>query len=196
MVLKKKIKIKKLQKTKMKTLYASKEENEEMSISKTKYPRGCIYGTWSLRCKDCMTSIWVYFSVQLVPSLLASFHQKYSIQNAIDTQRMRNALHARQGSRSCKNIAQARERWHLENAIATYEKDGGWAPGKSGAVYCVVLLLPFNVSNFPFFSPTQPQFSHVCLSSWWEVTCISLVFVQKQTLVLGLPGIWNSPINW
>ena len=33
---KKKIKIKKLQKTKMKTLYASKEENEEMSISKTK----------------------------------------------------------------------------------------------------------------------------------------------------------------
>ena len=36
-----------------------------------------------------MTLIWVYFSVQLAPSLLASFHQKYSIQNSIDTQRMR-----------------------------------------------------------------------------------------------------------
>ena len=29
--------------------------------------------------KDCVTSIWVYFAVQLVPSLLASFHQKYLI---------------------------------------------------------------------------------------------------------------------
>jgi len=35
-----------------------------------------------------VTSIWDYFSVQLVPSLLASFDQKCSIQNSIDTQRM------------------------------------------------------------------------------------------------------------
>jgi len=32
--------------------------------------------------------MWVYFSVQLVPSLLPSFHKKYSRQNLIDTQRM------------------------------------------------------------------------------------------------------------
>ena len=44
------------------------------------------------------------------------------------------------------------------------------------------------------FSPTQQQFSHVCLSSWWEVTRISLAFAQKQALVLGHPGIRNSPI--
>ena len=54
---------------------------------------------------------------------------------------------------------------------------------------------PFSVLNFSFFSPTQPQFSYVCLSSWWEVTRISLAFAQKQALVLGRPGIRNSPIN-
>ena len=91
-----------------------RKKMKKWASARQKYPRGCICGTWSLRCKDCVTSIWVYFSVQLVPSFLASFHQKYSIQNTID-------------SSSCKNIAQARERWHLENAVAAYEKAGGWA---------------------------------------------------------------------
>ena len=44
------------------------------------------------------------------------------------------------------------------------------------------------------FSATQPRFPHVCLSSWWEVTRVSLPFAQKQELVLGRPGIRNSPI--
>ena len=39
-----------------------------------------------------------------------------------------------------------------------------------------------NLSKFQifFFSATQPQFSHVCFSSWWEMTRISLAFAQKQ----------------
>ena len=53
---------------------------------------------------------------------------------------------------------------------------------------------PCNVSNCPFFAATQPQFSHVCLSSCWEMTRISLTFAQKQALVLGRPGIRNSLI--
>ena len=54
-----------------------------------------------------------------------------------------------------------------------------------------------NLSTFKsfFLNPTQPQFSYVCLSSWWEVTRISLAFAQKQALVLGRPGIGNSPIS-
>ena len=54
-----------------------------------------------------------------------------------------------------------------------------------------------NFQRFKFcsFSPTRPQFSRVCLSSWWEVTPISLTFAQKQALVLGRPGIRNSPIE-
>ena len=51
---------------------------------------------------------------------------------------------------------------------------------------------PFNVSNFPFFSATQLQFSRVCLSSWWEVTHVTLHLHQKKALVLGCPGIRNS----
>ena len=54
---------------------------------------------------------------------------------------------------------------------------------------------PFQGFKFCLFSPTQPQFSHVCLSSWWEVTRISLAFAHKQALVLGRPGIRNSPIH-
>ena len=50
-----------------------------------------------------MTSIWVYFLVQLVPSLLASFHKKYSIQKL--SRYPESALYARQGSRSRKNVA-------------------------------------------------------------------------------------------
>ena len=46
-----------------------------------------------------MTSILlVYFSDQLVPLLLASFHKKYSIQNSIDTQRMLYMQEIDQGS--------------------------------------------------------------------------------------------------
>ena len=54
-----------------------------------------------------------------------------------------------------------------------------------------------NLSTFQIFLflSTQQQFSHVCLFSWWEVTCISLAFAQEQALVLGRPGIRNSPIN-
>ena len=33
-----------------------------------------------------------------------------------------DALYARHGSRSCKNITRARERWHLENAVAVCMK--------------------------------------------------------------------------
>ena len=56
-------------------------------------------------------------------------------------------------------------------------------------------LQTFQRFKFFFFKATQPQFSHVCLSSWWVVTAVSLAFAQKQALVLGRPGIRNSPIN-
>ena len=54
-----------------------------------------------------------------------------------------------------------------------------------------------NLSTFQIFlfSETHSQFSHVCLSSWWEVTRISLAFANKQALVLGCPGIRNSRIT-
>ena len=56
-------------------------------------------------------------------------------------------------------------------------------------------LQTFQRFKFSFFSATQPQFSLVCLSSWWEVTPISLAFGQKQALVPGRSGIPNSPIT-
>ena len=63
-----------------------RKKMKKWASARQKSPRGCICGTWSLRCKDCVTSIWVYLSV------LASFHYKYSIQNTIDTQRMIQVL--------------------------------------------------------------------------------------------------------
>ena len=53
----------------------------------------------------------------------------------------------------------------------------------------------FQRFKFSFFLPTQQQFSHLWLSSWWEVTCINLAFAQEQGLVIGCSGIRNSPIN-
>ena len=47
------------------------------------------------------------------------------------------------------------------------------------------------MKHFPCFLATQWQFSHVCLSSWWEVPFISLTFAQNQALILhvGQSGI-------
>ena len=56
--------------------------------ARQKYPRGCICGTWSLRYKDCVTPIRVYFSVKLVPSLVPFFHWNIQYKNSVDSQSM------------------------------------------------------------------------------------------------------------
>ena len=43
-----------------------RKKMKKWARARQKYPRGCICGTWSLRCKDCVTSICVYFSVQFL----------------------------------------------------------------------------------------------------------------------------------
>ena len=55
---------------------------------------------------------------------------------------------------------------------------------------------PQNLLTFKIFlfSPTQPQFSYVCLSSRWEVTRISLGFARNKGSSQGRLGIRNLPI--
>ena len=68
----------------------------------------CICGTRSLRCKDCVTSILGLFFSSI--SSFTSYLFSLEIFNTKHNRHPEDALNARHGSRSCKNIAQARER--------------------------------------------------------------------------------------
>ena len=109
------LQIKKFQKSKGKHCMLVRKKMKKWARARQKYPRGCICGTWSLGCKDCVTPICLCFSVQLVPSLSCLF--SLEIFNTKLSRYPEDALYARHGSRSCKNIRQARKRWRLENAV-------------------------------------------------------------------------------
>ena len=99
---------KKVTKNQTKTLYASKEENEEMSKRETKistrmYLRHVITKIQRLRDIDLglfSSSISSFTSYLFSLEIVNKKHNRYP----------EDALYARHGSRSCKNIAQARER--------------------------------------------------------------------------------------
>ena len=78
-----------------------KRKMKKWTSARQKYPRGCICGTWSLRCKDCVTSSFTscLFSSEIFNTKLSRYPE--------------DDLYARHGSRSCKNTAQARKvtRW-------------------------------------------------------------------------------------
>ena len=67
-----------------------------------------------IRCKDCVTSIYRSISVQLDPSCFFSLE----IFNSKLNRYPEDALYARNGSRSCKNITRGRGRRRLKNAEA------------------------------------------------------------------------------
>ena len=60
---------------------------------------------------DCVTSIWDFTSLTSCLFSLDIFNSKLK-RYPVD------ALYARNGSRSCKNIARGSERFHLKNAVA------------------------------------------------------------------------------
>ena len=105
-------------------MYASKEENEEMSKSKTKNIHADAFAARDYLDVKIVCDRSGFFSVQLVPSLLASFHQKNSIQNSIDTQRRLYMQDMDPGP--AKNIAQTREtKGDTQKMPQPYKKAGG-----------------------------------------------------------------------
>ena len=111
------VQIKQSYKNQNETIHAGKEENEEISKSMTKIStRPDIFATRDYS-DDCVTSIWVFTS-------LTSCLFSLDIFNSKPNRYPEDALYARNGSRSCKNIARGRERFHLKNAVAVWK--GRW----------------------------------------------------------------------